>query len=74
LQCGDPFGGVGEHETGLSQGKLHSYGVEVTLILLDFDGDCRDVIIELVIMCDFLEPGPSHRCQPLPAARSGNPR
>jgi hypothetical protein len=33
------------------------YGVEVTLILFDFDGDGRDIVVELAVVCDLL-------CQP----------
>jgi hypothetical protein len=33
-------------------------GVKVALVLLDLDGDSHDVIIELVVACDFAGQAP----------------
>jgi hypothetical protein len=37
---------------GLTRRESCPSGVKVTLVLLDFDGDCCDIVVELVVVCD----------------------
>ena len=33
-------------------------GIEVVLVLLDFDGDGRDIVVELMVACNFVGQAP----------------
>jgi hypothetical protein len=53
----DVFGSVGKHEVGLTRHEAGPRGIEVMLVLLDLDGQCGDVIINLLVSHDL-------SCQP----------
>jgi hypothetical protein len=43
----------GKHEAGLTRGQMGLYGIEVMLVLFDFDGDGHNIVIELAVMHDL---------------------
>jgi hypothetical protein len=45
--------GVGKHEVRLTRGQVGLYGIEVMLVLFDFDSDCCNVVIKLLVVCDL---------------------
>jgi hypothetical protein len=48
------FRGVGEHEVGLTQHKAGLYSIKVVLVFLDLDCQHSNIIIDLLVTCDFL--------------------
>jgi hypothetical protein len=47
------FHGMGEHEAGLTGHKTHPGGVKIPLVLLNLDGKCGDVVVNLAVACDL---------------------